>query len=113
MGNTTTLLIKEIIDTFPKNMTEIGRVKSMHVNVVSTLSFKNFDLIFSKHLGKKSKPITDAKEKRKPTSYIKKGLKKINMVIQSINVAPLLLSLPSNRAKRERVVILDALTNED
>lgn len=112
IGNTTILLNKEITDTFSKNITDMGKVKSIHVNVVNILSFKNFDLIPSKHFGKKSNPITDAKEKRKPTSYIKKGLSKINTVIQRINMAPLLLSLPSNRAKRESVVILDALTKE-
>ena len=113
IGNTIILLNKDITEILPKNITEIGRVNSIHVNVVNILSFRNLDLIFSKHLGRNIKPVTDAKEKRKPTSYIINGLRDINTVTQRINVAPLLLSLPIKRAKRERVVILDALTREE
>lgn len=113
MGNTIKFDNRDIAETLPKNITDIGSVNRIHVNVVKTLSFRNFDFTFSKHLGKKISPVTEANEKRNPTSCIKKGFNNINTVIQSIKVAPLLLSLPKNRAKSETVVIVDALTKED
>jgi hypothetical protein len=112
MGTTNILLINDIPDTLPKNITEIGNVKRIQVKVVRTLSFRNFDLIYSKHLGRNINPVTDTKEKRKPTSYIKNGLSNISTVIQSSNDTDLLPSLPNIYAKRDTVTILDALTME-
>ena len=105
--------IKEIAENFLKNITDIGNVNNIQDRVGNTLSFTYFDLIASKHLGKKIKPTTEAKEKRKPTSCIKNGLNKNNNVTQRIKVAGVLLSLPNRSASKEKVVIVAALTNED
>ncbi|HOQ81415.1 MAG TPA: 4Fe-4S binding protein, partial [Candidatus Cloacimonadota bacterium] len=90
----------------PKNAIEMGIVNKIQVKDGRILSFKNEDLIFSKHFGKKIRPITDAKEKRKPTSCIRKGFKRIRRVAQNITVAPLLLSLPKRLAIKESVLIV-------
>lgn len=112
MGSIMIFDSKDMTDTLPKKIMEMGSVNKIDVNVGNTLSLTNLDFTLSKHFGRNDNPITDAKEKRNPTSYIMKWLSNINTVIQSINVAALLLSLPKSSAINDIVVIVEALTSE-
>ena len=100
-------------DTLPKKTMDIGKVNKIHTKVGKIDSFTKLDLMLSKHLGRKINPVTEANEKRNPTSYIKKGLSNIKTVTHSIKLPPLLLSLPKRFANRVILLIVEARINED
>ena len=106
------LLAIDTTDTLPKKYITTGSVKRAHVNVGRKLCSIHLDLHL-KHFGKNIKPTVELDESKNPISCITKGLSTINTVIQKRIKIPFETSLPSKRAKKYMVLIVEARTIED